>query len=223
MCKRLTLVVGFCLLGFVFSKSALAQHCAPLFESYLKDLSIREAIESLELRLVYAKTGGQNKRNYQAYLVAFLDKGFEPADIEGDVIDPNSMVILETSLITRRGEAQGRYAFEYSGELEELADKLLELRKRHQANLAKSDENKKDASASEQDSPIILRMFFFVPYLEDETYSTLDGLPKEKHECNYRDAKALLIQKLPYEIVIKKRLEDSGEETYFSWINPYPR
>lgn len=223
MSIRLLLALGCCLLGLSFTKNAVAQHCAPLFESYLNELSIREIDESLELQFVYAKTGGQHKRTYQAYLVAFLDEDFDPKHIEGDIIDPNSMVVLKTSLIERKGETEGRYAFKYSGELKELSDKLLELRKRRQANSEKQDDSEENAQASEEKAPVILRMFFFVPYLEDETYSTLEGLPEEKHECNYRGAKALIIQKLPYEIVIKKRLEDAGEETYFSWINPHPR
>src|SRR4051794_22555604 len=42
------------------------------------------------------------------------------------------------------------------------------------------------------------RLAVFIPFLEDRSYSVLDDLPEDKHECNYARERALLFQPLPY-------------------------
>ena len=39
-----------------------------------------------------------------------------------------------------------------------------------------------------------------MPFLDDAKYSTIDGLPEHRHECNYDDDRALVFQALPYRL-----------------------
>jgi hypothetical protein len=61
-----------------------------------------------------------------------------------------------------------------------------------------------------------IRLAVFIPFLEDETYSNLDGLPRDRHECNYAGEAALLFETLPqalticFGIVQAVRLEDGA-------------
>jgi hypothetical protein len=47
---------------FVFlqaNHSAYAQHCPPIAESYLSEISVKHADESIAVRVEYTKNGGQ--------------------------------------------------------------------------------------------------------------------------------------------------------------------
>ena len=66
------------------------------------------------------------------------------------------------------------------------------------------------------------RLAVFVPFLEDRTYSVLDSLPKDKHECNYTRRRALLFQQLPYAFSIHFGIVQAvqrAEGDYYIQIN----
>ncbi len=186
-------------------RAALAQHCAPIMESYLSELSVKADEKAFKLRGEYRKLGGQNKDKYQIYFLAYLDRDADkvpaappaaPPDEKKKpeytaptlVLDPAQVLILHTQLIERNKE--GGYPFEYQIELRELADRLLK-----QDLIIKEGLSKSDKPGTFRGT---LRVAVFIPFLEDTKFATLPGLPEDKHECNYTSAPALLYQQLPY-------------------------
>jgi hypothetical protein len=177
------------LLLICLCRVSLAQHCAPIGESYLSELSVKHDDKVLKLRGEYRKRGGQAKDKYQLYVLAYLDAdaGKVPAVAPAALFDPERVLVLQTQLIDRKDDA---YPFEYQIELAELAQRFLKQDLVIKAELSKSDKPGTFRGT--------LRLAVFVPFLEDEKYATLEGLPADKHECNYSRAPALLFQQLPY-------------------------
>lgn len=185
---RLATFLTFLLLSFC--RASLAQHCAPITESYLSELSVKHDDKALELRGEYRKRGGQVKDKYQLYVLAYLDQdaGKVPAAPPAALFDPERILVLQTQLIERNKD--GSYPFEYQIEIRELAERFLK-----QDLLVKEELSKTDKPGTFRGT---LRVTVFVPFLEDEKYATIEGLPADKHECNYTSAPALLFQQLPY-------------------------
>ncbi|MEO1616622.1 MAG: hypothetical protein AAFV88_12270 [Planctomycetota bacterium] len=177
MCLRIAFSV-FLMLSAVFSNQAVAQHCAPLTESYLNRVSIEREKGSIQLRLSYLKYGGSAKRAYQAYLLAFkhADRDKVNSQTVQQSIEDKLMVTLATQVI--RAD-KNRLTFPMVWRIDEqaLVEKLLT-----EGHLSK--ERVKDIGGWKNfDDP--LRLAIFIPYLEDSEYSKLDGLPNERHECTY--------------------------------------
>ena len=189
----------------VFCRAVLAQHCAPIGESYLSELSVKADEKDIKIRGEYRKRGGQDKMKYQLYVLAYLDRDADkvpapaPAASPDDkkktehmgptlLLDPAHVLILHTQLIERNKD-EG-YPFEYKIDLRELAERFLK-----QDLIVKEELSKSDKPGSFRGR---LRVAVFIPFLDDTKHATLPGLPEDKHECNYSNAPALLYQQLPY-------------------------
>ena len=99
-----------CLL--VVAQSCLAQHCAPIRESYLSEISVKSDATSIKVRVEYTKRGGRPKEHYQAYLLAYLEKHESkiPPHETKPLIDEQVILSLHTQLIKR--DTEGRYEME---------------------------------------------------------------------------------------------------------------
>jgi hypothetical protein len=181
-----------------------AQHCAPILDSYLSSVSLdRTAEDQFELSIRYHKSGGKAMTAYQIYLVAFRarDVAKFPVPLEGanprvlgeTLIDPSCTVILDTKLIRRDDE--GKYTYEYSVDSEKLAEKMVK-------SLFKEEGETQDLKRWQPIGDPI-RLAVFVPFLADRKYSNDAAFPQDddaRHECNYGNWRALLIQELPFEL-----------------------
>lgn len=167
-----------------------AQHCAPIDESYLAKVELRHEQGSLHLRAEYAKSGGQSKDAYQAYVCAYLDRdaALVPAQAPKAMLDTDKVLVLHTQVI-RRNE-RGTYDLDFAIQEDELAKKVIA-----HAKLGDADRSAPGGWGSYIPR---IQLAVFVPFLEDAKHSVLEGLPKDKHECNYENARALLFQTLPY-------------------------
>lgn len=171
-----------------------AQHCAPIDESYLAKVELRHEQGSLHLRAEYAKSGGQIKDAYQAYVCAYLDRdaALVPAPAPKALLETDKVLVLDTQII-RRNE-RGTYDLDFVIPEDELAKKVIA-----HAKLGDADRSAPGGWGSYVPR---IQIAVFVPFLEDAKYSVLEGLPKDKHECNYENARALLFQTLPYRLRI---------------------
>jgi len=62
-----------------------------------------------------------------------------------------------------------------------------------------------------------IRLAIFIPFLEDMQYSVIEGLPKEKHECNYTSQPALLFETIPTRLGIRFFVEPPVERKQFRY------
>ncbi len=170
--------------------SARAQHCAPIVESYLSEISVQRDRDATRFRLEYRKSGGRRQPAYQVYVVAFLERDGAkvPAPPPGPVLDKEAALVVHTQVV-RRGK-DGGYALEFTLNDDALAKRLIE-----HFRLTEKDRAENGGWGAYNDR---VRVAVFVPFLEDRTYSNLDGLPEERHECNYHRDRALLFQVLPH-------------------------
>ena len=173
------------------SAPATAQHCAPIVESYLSQISVKPDAKrkAIDLKVEYSKTGGRSHPKYQAYLLAYLTKNENAAlsPPPADLINKKVVCVLHTQLIERNKD--GGYDFAAQLNRNDLAKKIIEL------GLTEKDRFGDAAWGGYKDA---FRIAVFVPFLEDKTYSLLKGLPEDRHECNYMRDRALLFQRLPY-------------------------
>lgn len=178
-----------------------AQHCAPLWETWLSEVSVKHVDDSLKIHAQFAKEGGAgDKAAYQGYLIAYLarDEAKVPAPT-GDVLDPQVTLVLHTQVM-RRNEKDGAhgpwtYDLDCTVKDQELVDRMIAL--------GKLGEQDRDHGTNWYDYKDRIRLAVFVPFLDDETYSVLAGLPADRHECNYEQARALVFQALPYRMAFR--------------------
>lgn len=185
--------------------TAPTQHCAPLYQSFLSEASIRTvraeqpADDRLQIHVQYAKEGGQAPAAYQGYLVAYLDRdvGKVPAAAPADVLDPKLALVLHTQVMQRREkeDAPGPQTYDLDFEIrwEELVDKVIA-----HAQLGAADREDWPNWHHYKDH---IRFALFVPWLEDKKYAVLPGLPEKRHECNYLGTRALVFQELPTRVL----------------------
>ena len=180
------------------------QHCAPIYDAYLSRIETekrRENVDNplsseigLDINLEFYKYGGSEPEAYQLYLIAYLKSSETsvPAQPPADILDKSRVVILHTEVIkqTKRCHFPAKLFIDNIT----LAKKVAELEK--QVGPRKPD----DIDFADCSRPF--RLAIFIPFLDDEKYSTLEGLPKDRHECNYGGARALLFQPLPYKLDI---------------------
>lgn len=190
------MTAGLCLLGVL-----RAQCCAPLYQTYLSEFSMRVEraenpdADTLRIHVQYAKEGAQAPAAYQGYLIAYLDQnaGKVPAPAPADVLDPTAMVVLHTQLMKRRekDDSPGPHTYDLDFEIRcgELVQKLVDHGK-----LGAADRDDMNGWHHYKDH---IRFALFVPWLEDVKYSVLPGLPEKRHECNYLRTRALVFQELP--------------------------
>ncbi len=171
-----------------------AQHCPPIYESYLSEISIKHKEGKIAFQIKYSKNGGQPKKNYQAYVVAYLEKKSDsvPAAANKPILDPKVALVVKTQLIER--DSKGRYGFDVELDHNEFSKKMIK-----HAKLGKNDRTSYGGWGRYNDK---IRLAVFIPFLDDKTYSNLKGLPEDKHECNYTKERALLFQELPYSLSV---------------------
>jgi len=179
------------------ARSLHAQHCAPLYESFLAEVSVKKVDDRLRIHAQYAKEGGAGPKDaYQGYLIAYLDRDAAsvPGAAPGDVIDPKVALVLHTQVMRRNEKADATgpwtYDLDFSIACAELVDKVLAY-----AALGAKDRSEDRLWHYYRHR---IRLAVFVPFLEDAKYSVLEGLPKERHECNYDSERALVFQALPF-------------------------
>lgn len=181
--------------ALLLAVTARAQHCAPLFETWLSETRIEHVEHQLKIHVQFAKHGGAGAKDaYQGYLVAYLDRDEAKVPAAtGDVIDPAVALVLHTQVMRRNGKAgapgPSTYDLDCTIADQDLVDKILAL--------GKLGEQDRDASGSWDFYKHHIRLAVFVPFLDDKKYSVLDGLPEQRHECNYENDRALLFQALP--------------------------
>jgi len=182
------------LLGSLHCGFTIAQHCPPIVESYLSEISVKHKEGAIAIRVEYTKNGGQPKKKYQAYVVAYLEKNRKdvPAAAPKAVLDSKVALILHSQLIER--DSKGRYGLKLELDHNELAKKIIDHRK-----LTEDDRTNYGGWGQYNDK---IRIAMFIPFLEDKAYSNMEGLPDDKHECNYKRERALLFQELPYALSI---------------------
>lgn len=180
------------LILLALSQSARAQHCAPIRQSFLSEVSIKWVKNSLRMRFEYTKHGGIAKDAYQAYIVAYLEKDAKqvPAPKGKGVLDAKASLVLHTQLIRRN--AQGVYDLEYAIDDDNLVKRVIK-----HMGLGAKDRNDWNDWRNYKD---LIQIAVFIPFLDDKKYSNLKGLPKDRHECNYGGERALLFQTLPYRL-----------------------
>ncbi len=186
------------LVGCLCAVEGGAQHCAGITESYLSLVSLKQKDESIQVAVEYQKQGGRQKEAYQAYLLAYLAKraGRIPLEAPQDTIDTSEMVILHTQLIKRSEE--GNYDMKFKTSSKEFVKSLVTH------GLLTEPTDRVAAAAGFYDSDDKIRLAIFIPFLEDEKYSVLEGLPEDRHECNYSNERALLFQPLPYLLTVRR-------------------
>jgi hypothetical protein len=192
--QRISFLANVFFLLWAVSRVALAQHCAPITESYLSRTTIEHVPDGITFEATYSKTGGQRKEAYQAYLLAYADsKSKTLLEMSPrQAIESKLVSVLDTQLVMRN--ASGNYPMKWELETHRLVEELLESNQI-------SETRKFNERAGVYVEPI--RLAIFIPFLEDIQYSVIEGLPKERHECNYNRQPALLFETIPTRLGIR--------------------
>jgi len=113
------------LFAWAVGTAAVAQHCAPITESYLSRTTIEHVPNGIAFEATYSKTGGQAKEAYQAYLLAYADsKSKALSEMSPRQAISNKLVsVLDTQLVTRN--AAGSYPMKWQLDTQRLVGKLL--------------------------------------------------------------------------------------------------
>lgn len=175
--------------------SLCAQHCPPLYECYLNSTSVKKLDGVLKFRSEMTIEGGRGQAAFQAYLIAYLERDHArvPARLPKDVIDPEVALVVQTKLIKRNKERV--FPIEFSIAQAELAKKVIAHRK-----LTEKDRTAHGGWGVYKDR---IRVAVFVPLLDDKLWSVIEGLPEDRHFCNYTHERAMLFQTLPYRLSMR--------------------
>ena len=170
----------------LIATSANAQRDPPIVESYLSSTSVQRVDNGLKWTLSYTKTGGQPKAAYQYYVIAYSDRhrnqiaGLTPQE----AIASNFATILETRIANRDND--GRYNFEFTIKTGEFVKKM-----KGEKQIADDRTNNLGGWKSFEDQ---IQLAIFIPFLDDQEYAVLEGLPQDKNDGNYRGDSALLFE-----------------------------
>ncbi|MFH1194060.1 MAG: hypothetical protein V1720_00025 [bacterium] len=198
-----------------FQTILYSQHCCPICESYLGNISVAHYEDSLKINIQYCKLGGNpHGTAYQFYLIGYLAKNESKLlalDRENITIYKHSIVLqnkvigaddnaVENSKIKESGISFNHYSYQFRDtivfEINDLAKKIISS---FEIN-------------GDSDSTVIggwgsynekFKIAVFIPLLDDVINSTSNLLPEDKHECNYANLPYLLFQPLPYTFEIK--------------------
>ncbi len=182
------------------STTLRAQHCAPILDSYLSRIAL-DATDDQDLwnlQWEYCKHGGRRMPGYQAYVIGYMavDRARVIESLRQQEFDPKGVHVIDTVVV--RPNEQGRYVYSTQ----------LSVRKiKKQVELWIKDRPRDDPGSAQTDAPF--ELLVFIPFVENRKYAFLEGLAEDRHECNYTQAPALLIQTLPYQC--RLRNYDSGK------------
>jgi hypothetical protein len=170
------------------ANNAIAQHCAPIVESYLSTIDIQRTKTGFDFEFQYSKTGGQRKTAYQAYLLVYADSNEDRIAkmTPQQAISEKLATVVNTQLAKRNdsGRYQIRWHLDTKAFVQKLlSEKLISMDRVEDVGGWKGYVDK-------------IRLSVFIPFLEDEEYSVMEGLPDNKHECNYLGEAALLFETL---------------------------
>ncbi|MEM7785842.1 MAG: hypothetical protein AAF623_21015 [Planctomycetota bacterium] len=182
------------LLCLLIVTSAFAQRDPPIVESYLSSTSVARVDNGLRWNFSYKKTGGQIKEAYQYYVIAYSDKNRKQIEelTPQETLAKNFAIVLETKIVKRGRD--GEYKFEFEIETNKFVETLK--RENQIANDRISDVG---GWKSFNDQ---IQLAIFIPFLDDQKYSILDGLPEDKNDGNYRGDSALLFETVTQKLQI---------------------
>ncbi len=171
-----------------------AQPCPPISESYLSGTAVKRSKDGLDFQIAYSKSGGQRKESYQAYILAYADISSEKIAklTPQQAIKDGSATIIHTQISSR--DNSGEYQIDFQLDRKKFVEKMLTAKQ-----IAKTDDG-----GWGWDNEV--RLAVFIPFLDDKEYSVLEGLPRDKHECNYRDDSALLFQPISQKLLIQTNI-----------------
>ena len=197
-----------------FGEQMFGQHCAPIIESWLSQISVHHESKSLNIELEYSKRGGQIKKAYQIYVIAYLEKDEETVLNESfnNLKNDSLSTILTTDIISRT--EKGTYQYNYSIDVNKLTKLLIKTKL-----LKEIDKISYGGYGNYKNK---FKLIVFIPFLEDKKYSTSWKLQQDKHECNYASHKSLLYQPLPYSFSIHYGImqgRNLGQGNFYIQIN----
>lgn len=181
---------AFALFSISFCAShVFSQHCSGIIESYLESIAIKRNDGDISFHIEYRKSGNPIKESYQAYILAYSDSDAEKiaAMTPQEAIEKQLVTILNTHRADQ--QLNGSYKIQWKTDTQALV-----------ASLLKDSRLKYDQSFNNGGYKMFqdrIRVAIFIPFLEDEKYSVIEGLPENKHECNYLDHSALFYDTLP--------------------------
>lgn len=170
-------------------RAAIAQHCPPIVESYLESISVKHAKDGISFNIDYRKSGGQAKEAYQAYIIAYSHFDFErlAGMSPQEAIETKVASVVHTQLSSRK--ENGCYGIQCTLKTNDLVADLLKD--------SRLDHEEIDDIGGWKSFKGRIRFAVFIPFLEDEKFSVIEGLPEKKHECNYLREDGLIYETLP--------------------------
>ena len=191
---KTSLAFAFSILCIAYLPAASGQHCPPIVESYLQSVTVKHTEGGIALNIDYRKTGGQRKESYQAYILAYSHPDSEKISemTPQAAIETKMASVVHTQLAKRQDN--GCYSIQFSMETRDLVATMLQD--------SRIDRQRIDDYGGWKSFRDRIRFAVFIPFLEDEEFSVIEGLPANKHECNYLDEAALIFETLPQTISI---------------------
>lgn len=189
-------IIAAAILVLTFSQHCTnAQHCAPIVESYLSSTKLSRTPEGIALTIEYSKTGGRLHPAYQAYLLAYSDRDAEKISqlTPQKAISDGLVTVIDTKLLKRIDS--GEYQSVWRIDTEQFVQQMLTAGRISEERVADVGGWKSFEGS--------LRLAIFIPFLDDQQFSTLDGLPEDRHECNYANDAALLFDPLPQKLNVR--------------------
>jgi len=161
---------------FFGATDLLAQHCPPIVESYLKSVSIDRSDGDIAFEIDYKKTGGRPMESYQAYILAYSQSDYDriAALTPQEAIESKLATVVHTQLCER--QQNGYYNIRWKLNTQSFVASMLKD--------SRLDEQQIDDYGGWKSFTDRIRIAIFVPFLDDETYSVVEGLPENKHECH---------------------------------------
>jgi len=166
---------------------------------------VRRTKDGLVFKFGYAKTGGQPKDSYQAYVLAFTDKNSEKISklTPQQAIEDGLATIAHTQLASFSVDAKAPRAVQQTDELGEYQITFkLDTEKFVKKMLDAKHLGSSTNTGGWQQFDDKIRLAVFIPFLDDEKYSIHEELPNDKHECNYRGGSALLFQPITQRLTV---------------------
>lgn len=191
---RTYIVVAFLITYILNLPDVKGQHCPPIYESYLESITIKHVKDGIALNIDYKKSGGQTKDAYQAYVLAYshfdTDKLLELSPQEA--IEAKVVSVVHTQLAKR--QESGCYGIQCLLKTHDLVETMLKDSKLDLKQVEDSDGWKVFKGR--------VRLAVFIPFLDDKKFSTIDGSPEKKHECNYYGEDGLIFETLPHTLTV---------------------